>query len=276
MRDTIKKTLIMTSIFGLINVHASFEGCRLPDPLPEQVCQLIKSKETIIFNKKKNLQSLREIQGLILQGKRIQTKLENGQTGELSEDELLINELALIIENDEQAVEPANRLNGRLMDPENSFELIKVEEQINDEIGHINDSDNTQLRRGIGSIGGLIISSITISVMNKSTKGQAFKRRLMAQLFPSEKKIMRWTLNAALIVSLALGFFAAFKMFENYKEKVTLKKMIEILSTIKDQADNMATLKEELDELESCYWLQVDQLLDSDLAKESPTGLQCL
>ncbi|GEM_PF-2237001 len=276
MKDTIKKTLIMTSIFGLINVHANFEGCRLPDPLPEQVCQLIKSKETIIFNKKKNLQSLREIQGLILQGKRIQTKLENGQTGELSEDDLLINELALIIENDEQAVEPANRLNGRLMDPENSFELIKVEEQINDEIGSINDSDNTQLRRGIGSIGGLIISSITISVMNKSTKGQAFKRRLMAQLFPSEKKIMRWTLNAALIVSLALGFFAAFKMFENYKEKVTLKKMIEILSTIKDQADNMATLKEELDELESCYWLQVDQLLDSNLAAESPTGLQCL
>lgn len=270
MFSTIKKTIIMTSIFGLINAHANVQGEL------GQACQVLKIKETIIQTKKKDLQSLREIQALLLQGKKIQERIMNGDTSSLTDDELLTNELAIVIENDEQSIEAAHRLNERLLNPEESFELIKVEEQINDEIAELNENDNTQLKKGVGSIGGLIIASFAITMMNRSTKGQAFKRRLMAQLFPSENKIFKWTANAALIVSLAVGTFAAIKMFENYSEKITLKRMTDILSTIKDQADNIATLKEVLDELESSYWLQVDELLDRGLAKESPTGLECL
>lgn len=276
LKDMFTKTIVTISICGLIPVHANFQGCQLPEPLPKKICQIIKTKEVVISEKKQTLANLREIQSLILKGKSIQDKIESGRLGDLTEDERLTNELALAIENDETVVDAATRLEERIINPQDSFELIKVEEQINDEINEISENDNGQLKKGIASIGGLIISSVAIVIMNRSTKGQAFKRRLMAQLFPSENKIFKWTANAALIVSLAMGFFAAYRMFENHKEKTTLKKMSEILSTIKDQADNIATREEELDEMESCYWLQVDQLLEANMAAESPSGLECL
>lgn len=275
-KELLSKTLITFSICGLLPVHANFQGCQLPDPLPAQICQIIKTKEVVIREKKQTLRNLREIQDLILKGKSIQDKIEAERLGDLTDDERLTHELALAIESDETVVEAAGRLEDRIINPQDSFELIKIDEQINDEINEINENDNGQLKKGIASIGGLIISSVAIAVMNRSTKGQTFKRRLMAQVFPSENKLFKWTANAALIVSLAMGFFAAYKMFENHKEKTTLMKMSEILSTIKDQADNIATREEELDEMESCYWLQVDQLVQNNLATESPTGLQCL
>lgn len=277
----LKKTVSATCISGLLQlsmgqVYANFEGCRLPEPLPTQICVLIKGKENVIRDKKVTLDHLREIQQIILQGKNIQQKLADERFSELTDDEKLINELALVIENDDQVVEAAQRLDDPLITQEDSAELLVIQDQIDNEIEDVEQSDNTQLKTGIASIGGLIISSIAIGVMSRSTKGQTLKRRLAAQLLPDEKKIFKWTINAMLLVSLAMGFFAAFRMFENNKEKVTLKIMAQILSLIKSQADNIATMEEELDELESCYWLQVDQLVEKGLASESPSGLQCL
>lgn len=276
IQEIIKKTCVTLCLMGLSSAHANFQGCQLPEPTPQRICQIIKAKELVISQKRETLSNLREIQALILKGKSIQEKLTEGRMSDLSDDERLTHELALAIESDESVVEAATRLDDRLIDPQNSFELIQIEEQIQDEIAEINENDNIQLRKGIASIGGLIISGVAIAIMNRSTKGQAFKRRLMGQIFPKEGKLFRWTANAALIVSLAMGFFAAYRMFENDKEKTTLKKMSQILSTIKDQADNIATREEELDEMESCFWLQVDQLVGKGLATESPTGLQCL
>lgn len=281
LMKNLKKIVTTTSVCGLLQLslapaYANYEGCRLPEPLPTKVCTLIKAKENIIKSKQQTLINLREIQSIILQGKNIQEKLRDERFSELTEDEKLINELALIIENDEQVVEAAQRLDERLISEEDSAELLIIGDQINNEIEEVEQSDNTQLKTGIASIGGLIISGIAIGVMSRSTKGQTLKRRLAAQLIPDEKKLFKWTANALLLVSLAMGFFAAFRMFENHKEKVTLKKMAQLLSLIKSQADNIATIEEELEEIESCYWLQVDQLIEKGLAEESPTGLQCL
>lgn len=266
------------SLVSIPSAYGAYSGCELPEPTPPAICKMIKAKEGIIQQKKQTLEDLRMLQEHLLQGKIIQEKIQKGE--ELSEDEQLANDLALLIEGDTEQQATAERVRNRVLNPEDEFELMNVESEIKDEIEGLSNDNSGQMTKGAASLGGIILFSLIIKKMMKSTRGQSMKRRIIAQLWSSEDKLLKngakTGVNVGLIFSLAMGVFAGIKIFENYKEQATLNDMIKILNQVKDQASNILTIREELDELEACYWLQVDQLIEKGLAKESDSGLMCL
>lgn len=275
----LKKLTATFSISSLMMIStpstfANYSGCELPEPTPPAVCKMIKAKEGVISAKKETLDNLRELQEHLLSGKVIQQKIQNGE--ELSEDEQLAHDLALVVEGNEDQVEAAQRVSNRILSAEDEFEVMNVESQVREEIEAISQNNNTQITKGAASLGGIVLFSLIIKKMMKSTRGQSLKRRLIAQIWSQDKKIIKTGINIGLVFSIAMGVFAGIKLFENYKEQATLNDMIKLLNQVKDQASNILTIKEELDEMEACYWLQVDQLLEKNLAKESESGLMCL
>lgn len=275
----LKKLTATFSISSLMMIStpstfANYSGCELPEPTPPAVCKMIKAKEGVISAKKETLDNLRELQEHLLSGKVIQQKIQNGE--ELSEDEQLAHDLALVVEGNEDQVEAAQRVSNRILSAEDEFEVMNVESQVREEIEAISQNNNTQITKGAASLGGIVLFSLIIKKMMKSTRGQSLKRRLIAQIWSQDKKIIKTGINIGLVFSIAMGVFAGIKLFENYKEQATLNDMIKLLNQVKDQASNILTIKEELDEMEACYWLQMDQLLEKNLAKESESGLMCL
>lgn len=267
-------TISALSLVSIPSAYGEYAGCELPEPTPPAICKMIKAKEGIIADKKQALEDLRALQEHLLEGKVIQEKILSGE--ELSEDEQLANDLALLVEGDAQQKETAERVKNRVLNPENEFELMNVESDVKEEIDRISVDNNTQMTKGAASLGGIVLFSLIIKRMAKSTRGQGLKRRIIAQIWSSEGKIIKTGVNIGLVFSIAMGVFAGIKFFENYQEQATLNDMIKVLNKVKDQASNILTIREELDELEACYWLQVDQLIEKGLAKESETGLMCL
>ncbi len=275
----LKKLTATFSITSLMMIStpsafANYSGCELPEPTPPAVCKMIKAKEGVIKGKKETLDNLRELQEHLLSGKVIQQKMQNGE--ELSEDEQLAHDLALVVEGSEDQVEAAQRVSNRILSAEDEFEVMNVESQVRDEIEAISQNNNTQITTGVASLCGIVLFSLIIKKMMKSTRGQSLKRRLIAQIWSQDKKIIKTGINIGLVFSIAMGVFAGIKLFENYREQATLNDMIKLLNQVRDQASNILTIKEELDEMEACYWLQVDQLIEKNLAKESESGLMCL
>lgn len=270
---SMRKVIAAICLISLSQTYAS-STCMVAEKDFSQACKVLKVKEGIIQRKSLALDSLRELQNKLLEGQRLKERLEENAS-DLTEDEILINRLATLAEGNELEKLASEKLEKRIIDTENDLELLNVEEQINDEIGEIGINNTQQYYKGAASVGGLVLFSFVIKRMTRSTRGQAFKRRLMAQLFPSENRIVKTGVNIGLVISIASGFFALYKLYENKQEQRTLDEMIALINQIKDQTDSIITLKEELDEMDVCYWLQFDQLKARGVAKLENRELVC-
>jgi len=215
----------------------AYEGCELPEPVTSVTCQIVKAKETQIEAKSIELESLIDLQDRFQESK---------------------------------------TLRDRILDNQNTLEHMNVDEKLRNEIALIIEDDGTQQTVRAASVGGLIVAGIIVQRMSRSTKGQALKRRLIAQFWPKEGKITRTSVNAGIVVSLAMLYFTTKKLYDNKTAKADLQLMIDDLKDLKSQADRIATMREELEEMEACYWLQLDQLVDRGLANPQSEKLQCI
>lgn len=233
------KAVITTLTFCFLSTSAlqAYEGCELPEPVTSVTCQIVKAKETQIEAKSIELSTLIDLQD----------RFEESKT-----------------------------LRDRILDNQNTLEHMNVDEKLRNEIALIIEDDGTQQTVRAGSVAALIVAGFIVQRMSRSTKGQALKRRLMAQFWPKEGKITRTSVNAGLFVSLAMLYFTTKKLYDNESAKADLQKMIDDLKDLKSQADKIATMREELEEMEACYWLQLDQLVEKGLANPQSEKLQCL
>ena len=234
----------------------------------------LKIKEKIIHQKSDALESIRGLQEKLLAGKRLQERLKE-KASDLTDEEKLVNQLALLTEGNELEKLASERLEKRIINTEDDMELITVEEQLKDELGDVH-TDNTQhYYKGAASIGGLVLFSFVLSRMARSTRGQALKRRLMAQIFPTENRFVKTGVNIGLLISLGTGFLVLHKLYQNKEEEKSLLEMIDLINQIKDQTETIITLKEEIDEMDVCFWLQYEQLRERQLASIEKGQLVC-
>ncbi len=268
-----RKLIATLCLISLSQTYAN-STCMIAEKDFSKACKVLKVKESIIKRKALALDSLRELQNRLLEGQRLKEKLENN-AADLTEDEILINQLATLAEGNELEKLASERLEKRIIDTENDLELLNVEEQINEEIGEIGINNTQQYYKGVASLGGLVLFSFVINRMARSTRGQALKRRLMAQIFPSENRIVKTGVNIGLVISIASGFFALYKLYENKEEQKKLDEMIKLINQIKDQTDTILTIREELDEMDVCFWLQFDQLKAQGVASMEKNELVC-
>lgn len=271
-RIFMRRTIALLCLFSFTQTYAGV--CTIDESKIQKACLALKIKEKIIHQKSEALESIRGLQEKLLAGKRLQERLKENAS-DLTDEEKLVNQLALLTEGNELEKLASERLEKRIINTEDDMELITVEEQLKDELGDVH-TDNTQhYYKGAASIGGLVLFSFVLSRMARSTRGQALKRRLMAQIFPTENRFVKTGVNIGLLISLGTGFLVLHKLYQNKEEEKSLLEMIDLINQIKDQTETIITLKEEIDEMDVCFWLQYEQLRERQLASIEKGQLVC-
>jgi hypothetical protein len=169
----------------------------------------------------------------------------------------------------------ATQLRDRLQDPENLQETDALDENLVNEMALMAEEKEGQTYKAVASVGSLMVFSFIIKRMYKSTKGLSMLAKLKAQASPFRGGVLKTTVNSAFILSLGMSFFTFYKIKQTKDQMNDLQQLIKTLNKLKDQAQNLAKITIELEDMETCFWFKVDGLVDQGLAKIEGSELIC-
>ncbi len=206
--------------------------------LPEKnICRMVKLKKKVINQKREEFKKLEELQARLMEAKAIRERLINkNSTREIENlEEDTINELALIAEGNER----------------NAYE-------------------------GVASLGGILLFSYLIHDLKrkgrKSLVGRLSVKMGTSHLAEFSRLIL---LRGGLGISIFTTFYVGHKFFRNYQKKIELKEVIEKLNQIQDQTENIITIQDELEEMDICFEIQLEELIERNLAKTKEEEIIC-
>lgn len=182
-------------------------------------------------------------------------KIVKRMKSELDEKKSDLSKLEAIHSEQVEAKEIADRL----MNGDEISEIRLLAEALDEEVGNISKDQVSQGKTVAASVGSVILSSYIIKKLNRSSVG--FKRKFLAQAIPKDRRFMRHTLNAALVLSVASTFWLAYSIKENQDKKVMLAELVSKLNSIKDLTEELLDLREEIDEREVTYNLKLEDLV---------------
>ena len=159
----------------------------------------------------------------------------------------------------------AKEIADRLMNSDEITEIRLLADALDEEVGNISADQKSQGKYVAASVGSVILSSYIIKKLNKGSRG--FKRKILAQAFPKDRRFGRHTLNAALIFSVASTFWLAHSIKENQDKKKMLAELVNKLNKIKDLTEEVLDLREEVDEREVSYNLKLEELIYEGLVE---------
>ena len=228
----------LMSILGILSLIFSSTAMAEECKLPEKnACKMVKIKAMALKKEQENLAKMESLQDQLLE---------------------------------------ATRLRDQLIERDNPLEIENAEEDLINEMALIAESNGGEIKKGVASVGGILLFGYIIKRMNKSTKGQNLKARLIGHLFTKDKAFIRLTVNGAFLFSLASSFYVGYRLYDNHKRKLSLKEVIEKLNQLKDQTNQLITLREEVEELQICYEFNLEELIELGLAKLEDDKLECL
>lgn len=159
----------------------------------------------------------------------------------------------------------AREISDRLMNGDEISEIGLLAEALDEEVSSLSEDQKTSAMKGAASTGAIILSSYIIKKLNKTSIG--FKRKFLAQALPKDRKFTRHTLNAALVLSVASTFWLAYSIKENQDKKKMLAELVNKLNRIKDLTEEVIDLREEIDEREVTFNIQLEELVYEDLVE---------
>lgn len=173
----------------------------------------------------------------------------------------------------------AREISDRLMNGDEISEIRLLAEALDDEVLSINGEQRSDTMTAVATTGAIILSSYIIKKLNKTSIG--VKRKFLAQALPKDRRFVRHTLNAGLVLAVGSTFWLAYSIKENQDKKQMLAELINKLNKIKDLTEEVIDLREEVDEREVTFNIMLEELIyenivDVTRADDGNQILNCL
>lgn len=181
-------------------------------------------------------------------------KILKRQHAELNEKKSDLEKMEMIHREQVEAKE----IRDRLLNGDEVTEIKLLAEALDDEVKNIYKDQIDQAKYAGVSVGAVIFSTYLIKKINKNL---SLKRTFMAQFRMADRRFARVTLNAALVFSIGSTFWLAYSIKENQDKKKMLAELIVKLNSIRDLTEDLLDLREEVDEMEVVFNIQLEKLL---------------
>ena len=179
------------------------------------------------------------------------------------------------LESIQASLHEATELQNRLLDPENLHETELLEESLVNELALTFENKSGHTKFAVGSVGALIVSSFVVRNMAKSAQGATMLARIGNHLNPLKGRALKQVANSAFVISLGMSLYNVYQIKKTSDEVNSLEELIETLNKLKDQAQNLAKMTSELEEMQTCFWYKADLFMDQGFASLEGTKLIC-
>jgi hypothetical protein len=236
--NKMKLMKIPTLLACLLLSHQSMAQaeCVLPETFSKQVCTVLEINQNSIEKRKEERAALAQLQ---------------------------------------ESLYEATELQNRLQDPENLQEGELLEESLINEMALLAEEKEGQTYKTVASVGSLMVFSFIVKRMYNSANGASMLAKIKSQANPFSGGALKSVVNSALVFSLGMSIYSAYSIKRTNDQMNDLQELIETLNQLKDQAQNLAKMTTELEEVETCFWFKAEYLVEQGFATIKDSKLSC-
>jgi len=169
----------------------------------------------------------------------------------------------------------ATQLQNRLQDPQNLQEADNLDEALVNEMALMAEQRSGQTYKAVASVGSLMVFSFIVKRMYNSAQGLSMLAKIRSHANPLKGGALKSVVNSAFVISIGMSFFSFYKIKQTRDQMSDLEDLIETLNKLKDQAQNLAKMTIELEDMETCFWFKADSLISQGLASIQDSKLSC-
>lgn len=154
-----------------------------------------------------------------------------------------------------------------LVDTNDSREIALLAEALDNEAKALASDGGFNRNIAVGSgLGSVILAGILYSRLKSSAQGANVLARLMTAIKGANKTLVGKILTGSFVVSIASALWFAKRAGEIADKREFLVTLIAKLDTLKDLADQIVALEEELEQEEIAFKMRVDELQEQGIS----------
>lgn len=154
-----------------------------------------------------------------------------------------------------------------LVDTNDSREIALLAEALDNEAKALASDGGFNRNIAVGSgLGSVILAGILYSRLKSSAQGANVLARLMSAIKGANKTLVGKILTGSFVVSIASALWFAKRAGEIADKREFLVTLIAKLDTLKDLADQIVALEEELEQEEIAFKMRVDELQEQGIS----------
>lgn len=155
----------------------------------------------------------------------------------------------------------AREIRDLIVDTEDARAISLLAEALDDEASALQSDQTLNRNIAIGSgLGSVILAGLLVKRMKSSFQGASLLQRLISALKAGNKQAVGKILTGGFVISLASTFWFASRSGEISDKREFLGELIGKLNQLKDLAQQILTLSEELEQEEIAFGLRAEQL----------------
>ena len=236
------KQFIVLATFFLSSINSGYAyservECTMPENFSKSVCVVLENQQNSIDKRRAEVEALQQLQIKIFE---------------------------------------AAQLQKRLSDPENLYEVALLDEKLINEMALVTEQRDSSTKQAVASVGSLMVFSYIVKQMYKSSDGKSMLAKLKGHMNPFSKGgTLKTTVNSAFVISLGLSLYNIYNIKRTSSQLDDLRILIKKLNQLRDQGENLAQLKVELTEVETCFDQKARSLVELRLATFENSELVC-
>jgi len=171
----------------------------------------------------------------------------------------------------------AREIRDLLVDTADSREIALLAEALDDEARSLEADGRFNRNVVIGtSLGSIILASLMIKKMKSTLQGTTVLSRLVTAIKSANKTAVGKILTGTFVVSIAASFWFSKRMNEIDDKREFLISLVVKLDALKDLADQIITLEEEVEQEEISFGIRIEQLRSEGVLDYNGAELKCL
>ena len=171
----------------------------------------------------------------------------------------------------------AREIRDLLVDTADSREIALLAEALDDEARALEADGRFNRNVVIGSsLGSVILAGLMIKKMKSTAQGANVLARLITAIKSANKTAVGKILTGTFVVSIAASFWFSKRMNEIDDKREFLISLVVKLDALKDLADQIVSLEEELEQEEISFGIRIEQLRSEGVLGYNGAELQCL
>lgn len=171
----------------------------------------------------------------------------------------------------------AREIRDLLVDTADSREIALLAEALDDEARALEADGRLNRNVVIGSsLGSVILAGLMIKKMKSTLQGTTVLARLITAIKSANKTAVGKILTGTFVVSIAASFWFSKRMNEIDDKREFLISLVVKLDALKDLADQIIALEEEVEQEEISFGIRIEQLRSEGVLDYNGAELKCL
>ncbi len=171
----------------------------------------------------------------------------------------------------------AREIRDMLVDTSDSREIALLAESLDEEAAALQAEGRFNRNMAIGGgVGSVILAGLLIKRMKASAEGATVMAKLMSAIKNSNKAAIGKILSSAFIVAITSTFWFGSRMSEISDQREFLISLVIKLNALKDLADTIVGLEEEIEQEEISFAMRLEELRSEGLVDYNQGEIVCL